>query len=77
MTIRMSKIEIPLSKTKFLIGISCSIMFVVLGLYLFSTANQQTRYNPISLKLAGIAGILFFGATGIYGITKLFDKKMG
>ena len=74
----MNKIEIQLSKTKLLLGIGGSILFVILGLYLFTTiADQQTRFNPTFVKSAGIAGILFFGATGIYGIRKIFDKNIG
>ena len=74
----MNKIEIPLSKTKLLLGIGGSILFVVSGLYLFATiADQQTRFNPALVKGIGIAGILFFGATCIYGIKKIFDKNIG
>ena len=74
----MNKIEIPLSKTKLLLVISGSILFVVLGLYLYTTmADQQTRYNPTFAKGVGIAAILFFGATGIYGVKKIFDNKVG
>ena len=74
----MNKIEIPLSKTKLLFGIGGSILFVVLGLYLFTTiADHQTRFNPTLVKVVGIAGIVFFGATGIYGIKKMFDNNVG
>jgi hypothetical protein len=74
----MNKIEIPLSKTKLLLGICGSILFVSLGLYFLTTlADQQTRFNPTMVKSVGIASILFFGATGIYGIKKMFDKTIG
>ena len=74
----MNKIEIPFNNTKLLLGIGGSILFVILGLYLFTTiSDQQTRFNPTLVKGAGIAGILFFGATGIYGIKKMFDKNIG
>lgn len=74
----MNKIEIPLSKTKLLFGIAGSILFVVLGFYLFTTiSEQETKFNPIFVKLAGLASVLFFGAAGIYGIIKLFDKSVG
>jgi hypothetical protein len=74
----MNKIEIPLSKTKLLFGIAGSILFVVLGFYLFTTmAYQQSRFNPTLVKGVGLASNLFFGATGIYGIKKLFDKSVG
>ena len=74
----MDKVEIPLSKTKLLLGISGSILFVVLGAFLFMTiADNQTRFSPTFVKGAGIAGILFFSATGIYGIRKMFDNITG
>ncbi|MGS0748614.1 STM3941 family protein [Halpernia sp. GG3] len=37
----------------------------------------QTRFNPTLIKGVGIASVLFFGATGIYGIKKLFDNNVG
>jgi hypothetical protein len=74
----MNKIEIPLSKTKLLLGIGGSILFVVLGLYFITTlADQQTRFNPTMVKGVGISSVLFFCATGIYGIKKIFDKTIG
>lgn len=74
----MNKIEIPLSKTKLLFGIAGSILFVVLGFYLFTTiAEQETKFNPMFVKVAGLTSVLFFGAAGIYGIIKLFDKSVG
>ena len=73
----MNKVEIPLSKTKLLLGISGSILFVLLGVFLFTVAGNQTRFSPAFIKWAGIAGILFFSATGVYGIRKMFDNKIG
>jgi hypothetical protein len=74
----VSKVDIPLSKTKLLFGIGGSILFVVLGLFLITTiADQQTRFDPTLVKGVGITSILFFGATGIYGIKKMFDKTIG
>jgi len=74
----MNKIEIPLSKTKILLTIGGSILFVVLGIYFITTmADQLTRFNPTLVKGVGIASVLFFGATGIYGIKKLFDNNVG
>lgn len=74
----MNKIEIPLNKTKILLTISASILFIFLGIYAIKTiADQQKRYNPIVLKVAGAASICFFGAVGIYSIRKMFDKSVG
>lgn len=74
----MNKIEIPLSKTKLLLGIGASILFISLGLYFIMTlADQQTRFNPTIVKTVGIPSVMFFGATGIYRIKKMFDKTIG
>ncbi|MDR2009984.1 MAG: hypothetical protein LBQ22_05835 [Bacteroidales bacterium] len=74
----MDKVEIPLSKKKLILGIVGSFLFVVLGLCLFTIiAEQQTRFSPVFVKGVGITGILFFGATGIYGTRKVFDRKVG
>ena len=49
--------------------------------------NARRFYNPMlkrflylnseTIQIIGIVGIVFFGAIGIYGIRKLFDKKAG
>jgi len=75
---KMNKIEIPLSKTKILLTIGGSTLFIVIGLYFItSMAEHQTKYNPTLVKGVGYASILFFGATGIYGIKKMFDNNVG
>ena len=78
-----TKIEIPLSKNK-ITGITISsFVFVIAGIWLFINANDFQNHpliffrNPIVVKIMGIAGTLFFTATGIFGIKKLFDKKPG
>ena len=74
----MNPIEIPLSKTKLLLGIVASIIFVVLSFFLFTTiAEQQTRFSPVFAKSIGIVSILLFSITGVYGMRKLFDKRAG
>ena len=76
-------IEIPISKNKLILGIVGSIMFVILGMWLFTNSTEFKNYsmrllrNPMVIKSVGIIGMMFFGATGIYGIRKLFDKKVG
>jgi len=78
-----TKIEIPLRKNK-IAGITISsFVFVIAGIWLFINANDFQNHpliffrNPIVVKIMGIAGTLFFTATGIFGIKKLFDKKPG
>lgn len=77
------KIEIPLSKNKLFLGIGGSILFVLLGIWLYLNAENFQEHsfrllrNPMVAKGVGIIAILFFGATGIFGFRKLFDKKVG
>jgi len=79
----MNKIEIPLSKTKLLTGLGGSMLFVFLGVWLFTHEFdlQNTSWilleNPWIIKGVGVASVLFFGATGIYGIKKMLDTNVG
>jgi len=83
MTFEMKKIEIPLSKTKLLLGIGGSFLFIFAGIWLFTHSNDFQNLswkifrNPTIIKTVGITGVLFFGATGIYGIKKMFDNNIG
>ncbi len=78
-----NKIEIPLSKNKIILLAIGSFLFVVAGIWLFTNSTEFQSHsirlmrNPIVIKSVGIIASLFFGATGIYGIKKLFDKKVG
>ena len=78
-----SKIEIPLSKNKIILLTLGSFLFVVAGIWLFTNSTEFQNHsmrllrNPIVVKSVGIIATLFFGATGIYGIRKFFDKKVG
>ena len=77
-----NRIEIPLSKKKIALLLLGSIAFVAGGIWI---ATNPERFipnifritDPEIIRIGGIVGILFFGATGIYGIKKLFDKKVG
>jgi len=74
--IKMNKVKTPLSKTNLLLGIGGSVLFVVTGLWLFTTmADQQTTFNPYLVKGVGAACVLFFGAAGVYGVKKLLERK--
>jgi hypothetical protein len=74
----MNKIEIPISNQKLYIGIGFSFLFVALGLWILITPSDQiTSYNPVFIKFFGIAGILFFGAAGLYGIKKILQFDPG
>lgn len=56
------------TKTKGLLGIGFSILFVLLGFYLLTQETKFIEINAILVKGLGIACILFFGAVIIYKI---------
>ncbi len=76
-------IEIPLSKNKLILAIGGSLLFVVLGIWLFVSAASfeqnsiRLLRNPLVVQGAGVLGILCFGAFAVVGIKKLFDKNIG
>ncbi|WP_196890175.1 STM3941 family protein [Aureivirga sp. CE67] len=59
-----TEIKIPLNKIK--------ILLLTLGSFLFVAGVCFMPMNFI-----GIIAIIFFGATGVYGLIKLFDTKSG
>ena len=77
------KIVIPLSKTKFYLGILGSLLFVIAGIWMFINVDIYQDFplrlfrNPMIIKSIGVISILFFGTTGIIAFKKLFDKKAG
>ena len=76
----MSKdIVIPLSKGKLFIMLVLAIGFVALGVWLIMHHSEMRslRYHPVTIFLAGIASILFFGLISISLAKKLTDKKPG
>jgi len=73
----METIEIQLSKTKTLLMIAGSILFVLSGIFLLNITDLPLRFNPIVVKSTAVLCIIFFGMTGAYGIKKLFDDKTG
>jgi hypothetical protein len=72
----MTNREIPLNKSKLLLGVAGSLAFVILGFFLINNASDINS-NPILVKGTGIAGVLFFAATGVFAISKFVDKKVG
>lgn len=76
----MDRIEIPISKKKILLLLIGALLFVISGILFITTPETFITMfvrNVTVIRLVGIAGVLFFGAAGIYGITKLFDKSNG
>jgi hypothetical protein len=76
----MEKIEIPISKTKIAFILIGALIFVILGVFFLLAPDMFTTtifYNRHIIRVVGIAAVLFFGAVGIYGFRKLFDKSVG
>jgi hypothetical protein len=72
----LETVEIPLNKCKLFFAIAGSVLFVVLGVYFLNNSSKM-NLNAFLVKGIGIAGIFFFGATGVFVIGKFFDKKAG
>ena len=77
---------IELSRTKLLLLTLGSCAFVAAGAWLLSLDAAEVRAgrsfrlffnDPTFAYGAGLASILFFGACGVYGIVKMFDRKPG
>ncbi|MEN2436835.1 STM3941 family protein [Weeksellaceae bacterium A-14] len=75
----MNKIEFYSNKKKAFLLLIGSLFFVILGVYLFLNAENMTGFrarNPLFIKIAGIASVLFFGL-GIYvSIKQLIKNKL-
>jgi len=75
------ELVIELSKSKVILMILGSFGFVALGYWLFSMDAAAMKELPIDDPLfihgVGIASMVFFSLTGIFGTRKLFDKKPG
>lgn len=74
----MTRIEIPLSKTKLLISVGSASLFVVLGFYIIlKGAHSQEDFNPLLVQGMGFVSVVFFGAIAIFGSKKIFDRTPG
>lgn len=76
----MNKIEIPISKTKTTLIFIGALIFVVLGTLFIVSPDSITSpmfSNPQVIRIVGIVAVLFFGAAGVYGFRRLFDKTVG
>jgi hypothetical protein len=74
------EMTIELSKKKWLLITGGSALFVILGFWLLTLDLEAVKplgpsWNPISVRGAGLAGVIFFGLCGIVGLIKLLDKK--
>jgi hypothetical protein len=80
MTELQSKVEIALSKQKIVLLLLGAIVLVALGLWFVIAPPQiENSYwgNPVKIKMAGYASILFFGMGVIFLSWKLRDNKPG
>jgi len=77
---------IELSKKKLALLILASCAFVATGAWLLSTDAAEIRRErsfhlfanePAVVYGLGLASILFFGASGLYGVKKIRDKRPG
>ncbi len=76
-------IEIPLSKNKLILAVVGSMLFVLLGVWLFVSADSFGQSstpllrNPLVVQSAAVLAVLCFGVFAVVGIKKLFDKNIG
>ena len=70
--------EIPLDKTKIIVMIISSVIFMAIGIWFVTTfAGLQTEFNPLMIRLLGVAATLIFGTAFFYCIKKYLDKNPG
>jgi|JI9StandDraft_1071089.scaffolds.fasta_scaffold278926_2 cytochrome c biogenesis protein CcdA len=64
------------NKFKLLFSLGTSILFIMLGFWLYFTkSTQQNSLQPWIIKLIGILNIVLFGILGMTAIKKLLDRK--
>lgn len=70
-----------LNKNKIILFLLGSILFIVLGVFLFLNANEISNgrlfRTSFSIKFWGILSVIFFGICAVYLFFKIFDKKPG
>jgi len=74
----MNTIEIKSSRTKLILLLSGSLIFIILGIFLTVNHDKFTSAifrNVIFIRIAGIAAMLFFGLCLIILIKSFFTKK--
>lgn len=73
-------VEIPLSKGKLIKGLSGSVIFVAVSIWILSIDQSNSRSmlsNPAVKYGVAITGIVFFGFLAGVFVFKLMDKKPG
>ena len=64
-----------MNKSKLYFAIGTSILFVMLGIYLYQTQSETIDSSYSLMKIIGIACIVFFGIVGLIGLKKLLSIK--
>jgi hypothetical protein len=79
-----SKIEIPISKKKIILLLIGSIILVIGAILMTIKPEKITLFHrmgfilsPETVRIMGVLGTVLFCAAGVFGIKKLFDKKVG
>ena len=62
-----------MQKTKALLGVGFSFLFVYLGYYLYTETSKKSE-TPILIKGIGVICILFFGILFLAGLKKLIKR---
>jgi hypothetical protein len=70
-------IIIELSKNSIYLAICASLVFIIIGLWIFRKSANQTKYPPASLKGLAVSIIIFFVICSGYGLYKLRDTRPG
>jgi len=73
----IQKTEIQLSKTKLLMMLIGSALFVGLGIWFVMNPAEIKPNRETFVSIVGIASILFFGACLLFITKKMFDTKIG
>lgn len=72
--------EIPLSKSKLVLPLIGSLLFVLIGILFFTNTELFTLEGllaPVTVRVIGATEIAFFGLGAVLIIMKLFDQKIG
>ena len=62
-------------KKRLLFGIIGSLLFVFLGWYLFSSAEEQRMLPENVVEILGIVAMIFFGVAALIGIKKILSRN--
>lgn len=74
-------IEIQISKTKSILMLIVSLLFVCAGIFFLEDPQKFTllyrKIHPLIISIVGVASIIFFGFAAIILFKRLFQKKAG